>query len=104
MVFISAVSEGREFVLEAHNHAGDSKVCAGVSAIIYALAGWCDNEIKEGHCIIELAPGSAFIGFKGGKKAETAYDVTVLGLKQIERSHPDEIVVELRGKKFKNWG
>ena len=73
-------------------HAGTSKTCAAVSAIIQALAGWVHNQRSGG---ISLNKGEAMIAFPEMPGAEAVMDMTVIGLLQIEKAAPGDIEVEV---------
>lgn len=73
-------------------HAGESQTCTAVSAIIQALAGWVQNTFGNG---ISLEKGNAIIEFPKGEGGETAMDVTVIGLLQVQKAAPDDVKVEL---------
>lgn len=93
MIDVYAEKDGRLFMLSSKGHAtGSEEVCAGVSAIIYALAGWAENFATE-DVKIELESGDALIVFRGGTEAEAAFDMAVIGLKQIELGHAKNICV-----------
>lgn len=81
------------FLVTCKGHAtGSEKVCAGVSAVIYALAGWVNN-YAEAEVRIELESGDALITFRGGSEAEAAFDMALIGLKQIQLAEPDKVSV-----------
>ena len=81
------------FLVTCKGHAtGSEAVCAGVSAIIYALAGWVNNYAPEG-VKIELESGDALVTFKGGEAAQAAFDMALIGLKQIQLAEPERISV-----------
>lgn len=73
-------------------HAGTAESCTAVSAILGALAGWVKN--NDGG-VLSLGKGEAMIAFPKGNGAETAMDVTVIGLLQVEKSAPDNVKVEM---------
>ena len=81
------------FAADGHA-AGAPEACAGVSALLYALAAWLRDDPAgvrtEDVC---LAPGEAEIAFAGGLAAETAADLTAAGLKQIAGRYPGAVAV-----------
>lgn len=83
--------DGRYF-LEFRGHAaGSERVCAGVSAIVYALAGWLVNAEDAGLVRVhrlELHSGEAELMFSGGAEVETAFQVAEIGLRQLAESFP----------------
>ena len=74
----------------ARGHAaGAPAVCAGVSALLEALAGWLRNGpagVTCRRCV--LAYGEADIVFSGGPEAAAAADLTALGLARIAKAAP----------------
>lgn len=93
-------SDGSSFNVAAKDHASGSEVaCAGVSAVMYELAGYLVNAQRAG--IVwdvsgHLKSGDAVQAWSGGIEAKTAYDMTRIGLMQIAKSYPQfvEIVVD----------
>lgn len=72
-------------------HAGSEQTCTAISAILGALAGWVEN--NSGSYMLEK--GNARIEFPKYDGAETAMDVTVIGLLQVEKAAPDSVKVEM---------
>lgn len=72
-------------------HAGTSESCTAISAILGALAGWVNNNAG----VFSLEKGDAMIAFPKGNGAETAMDVTVIGLQQVAKVHPEDVSIEL---------
>ena len=94
MVKVYAEKDGDLFTLAVKGHAtGSEEVCAGVSAIVFALAGWV-NEYAASDVKTELESGDALVTFRGESEAEAAFDMAVIGLKQIELGHRDSIRVD----------
>lgn len=84
------------FLLKVSGHAGyssggDDVVCAAVSGIVYALAGYIKNEC-EGAVIAALRPGYAAI--ECGKEGEPAMRMAYIGLLQLALTYPDFVRVE----------
>lgn len=87
MIDVYAEKDHDCFLLVCKGHAtGSEDVCAGVSAIVYALAGWAEN-YAESDVKTEFESGDALVTFRGGSEAEAAFDMAVIGLKQIEAGH-----------------
>lgn len=97
MTAVTARITGPVKELTADGHAtGSAQVCAGISALLYALLGWLTNagdaEIDEA----EMEPGHAHIvSLGGGDATEAAWDMAVIGLLQIEQQYPDYITVRI---------
>ncbi len=100
MTVVYAIKNGNNYALSVRGHAtGSEKVCAGISAIVYALEGFFINFpecIKEKKS--EFNDGEVNIVFFGNKEAYYAFMMTVIGLKQIEASHPEYIRVNFSEK------
>ncbi len=82
--------------LHVRDHAtGSPQVCAGVSAIVYALAGWLANFGDPEHDTVILESGEAFFSIDSPKQGvEAAFSLTIIGLLQIAKAHPDHLRVE----------
>lgn len=81
-------------ILATGHATGSEQVCAGISAIIYSLAGWLKNsdcEVQE----LTLEPGMARICFQKGSNTEAAgaFAMAVIGLMQIAASNPESCSV-----------
>ena len=101
MVTVLAYSRGNEKELIVKGHAtGSTEICAAVSGIVYALAGWMQN--NEEHLkhkpepYIDLREGDASIYFRGDQCAAAAFDVAYIGLAQIAQTHPEFVTIETK--------
>lgn len=81
--------------LTASEHAGSEVVCAGISAICYALAGYLLNKVPEDDLEYSLAIAEAEIRVKDSDIAREAFTMAEIGLKQIEETYGDYIHVEI---------
>lgn len=85
--------------LEMQGHAdynpGNDIVCAGCSAVVYALAGWLENSVGRLNSapIIRLESGDATIQAAG--QVEEAFRQALCGLLGIEASHPEHVQVKI---------
>lgn len=94
MTNVTVRQENDRYEITARGHAtGSVGGCAYISGILYSLAGYLVNEgeIRVDRCGME--PGDVELRFRGGEKAEAAWGMAVIGLKQLERSHPELIRV-----------
>ena len=73
-----------------HNENGVDVVCAGVSAIVFALAGYLVN-FAEDAVIHRLEYGCAEL--ECGLDAEAVLKQTLIGLLQIRMEYPDSVCV-----------
>lgn len=80
--------------LRAENHAGDDRVCAGISAICFALAGYLLNRESEG-LEYSLIVGDAEITAKDTAVTQEAFMMAEIGLRQIEQTYGDYIHVDV---------
>ena len=94
MTKVLAKNGNGRYYIKADGHAtGSPIVCAAISGIIYALAGYLGNSESIRCEEIKLSDGSAELEFYGGDDAEAVYMMTVIGLMQIEEQHPEYIEV-----------
>ena len=97
MTDITVREKDNLYLIQAKGHAtGSEKVCSGISAIMYSLAGWLEN--NEEHIRYKshkLTSGDAVIEFKGTDEiARAVFDMAVIGLLQIEQKYPDFIKIK----------
>lgn len=95
--FSSEFPSGR-FRLQATGHAGyhpgDDIVCAGCSALVYALAGALRG--LSGHVSelsVQLEPGDALISAQGDSSAAACFQMAETGLRQIAAAYPQWVSV-----------
>ena len=87
---------GNTHILSAEGHAEQyPQVCAGVSALLYALSGFLQNAGKRVKALDELTlkPGSACLRCRGDRSVTAAYEMTALGLLQIAKVYPRGLCV-----------
>nr|DAY01393.1 MAG TPA: YsxB-like protein [Caudoviricetes sp.] len=97
MTTVYAERDGTRYTLFANGHAtGRPEVCAAISGILYALGGYIKN--AEGGSTLAydqtMESGRVAFHFNGDSAAGGAFDMAVIGLKQIEAKYPDCIRVE----------
>lgn len=95
MIEATPVHEGGRHTLRMTGHAtGNELVCAGASAIAYALLGALQN--MDGHVRYldsETASGALWVCAEGDGQVEAVFLMAVVGLLQIEKAHPGSIHV-----------
>ena len=95
MTHITITGGAGRWRFAAEGHAtGAPEACAGVSALLYALAGWLRSGppgVRAGE--VELTPGRARVAFSGGAQAEAAAALVEVGLRQIARKYPQAVRV-----------
>lgn len=94
MTRVYCEKDGNRYTVTAQGHAeGSPEVCAAVSGLLYALAGYLQNEKGIGELHGRVLPGDFSMVFDGDNRAEAVYNMTLIGLLQIEKSHPEYISV-----------
>ncbi len=84
--------------VRAEGHAtGSEAVCAAVSALVYALAGYLMNLERHGSAQVHtrrLDSADAEIEAGGGEAVRAAFELTCVGLRQIAERYGDFLRVE----------
>lgn len=97
MTRVYAERDGNRYTICANGHAtGSPEVCAAISGLLYALAGYVRNA-SDGSTLAydeRLESGNVQLHFRGGEGAGGAFDMAVIGLKQIEAKYPELVSVE----------
>jgi len=91
---VKRVTEDKKDLLiyECMYHADDEIVCAGISAISFALVNYVSVTCPE-NARSRIKPGHVSITAKYTKNTEEAFKVALFGLLAIEMSHPTGIKV-----------
>jgi len=80
--------------LEVSGHAtGYPAVCAGASALLYALAGWVRNREEPDAGAVVLEDGHGVVTLRDGPEAWAVLEAVVIGLLQIQLAEPAAIRV-----------
>ncbi len=83
----------------ATGHAeGSAQVCAAVSGLMYALAGYLLNAKRRGLARVEelrLDSGDARLEWLGKPRTEAAFDMAAVGLEQLAKGNPQCVRVEV---------
>lgn len=96
MTRITARTEDGACCLESTGHAaGSPAVCAGISALLYALAGWLLNRpeglagdsilLEDGHAVFRIRQPT--------RETAAVFEAVVIGLLQIQLTSPEYIRV-----------
>lgn len=94
MTQVTVWQKENRYEIAVQGHAtGSAAGCAYISGILYSLAGYLVNEGEVRLDRRRMEPGDVVLRFRGGERARAAYDMAVIGLKQLERSHPELIRV-----------
>lgn len=97
MTRVYAKRDGNRYTIYANGHAtGSPEVCAAISGLLYALAGYVRNASGGSTLAYDerLESGNVQLHFRGGEGAGGAFDMAVIGLKQIEAKYPELVSVE----------
>lgn len=92
MTRVLITKNGMHYRLHAVDHAGDKLVCAGISAVTYALAGALANVAEPDE--LRLEDGEVIIDcISNDNRVHDYYVMASIGLRQIELASPDKINV-----------
>ena len=90
------------YTLSAQGHAtGSVEVCAAVSGLLYALAGYLACSERAARRRHVMAPARACLEYDGDETVEAAYDMAAMGLHQLQRAYPELVRVTIREKEKK---
>ena len=97
MIQIELREKGERFCCRAQGHAdyaqeGEDIVCAGISTILYALAGYIANSRMESS--IRMEPGDVEITCSGN--AQQVFLMAYIGLSQLAEKFPKNISISAR--------
>lgn len=98
MTEVYAKRRGDRCYLTARGHAtGSVEVCAGISAILYALAGYLVN-VDESRRIdildLSVRDANVKVDFYGDDGSVAAFEMAVIGLLQIAKANPEFLHVK----------
>lgn len=104
MTQIYAELEGGRCLLAVDGHAtGSAEVCAAISGLVYALAGYAANAESEGRAEIfteELESGKVRLHLHGDDRTVGACEAILIGLLQIAEQFPEYVQMEFGDEKF----
>lgn len=95
--------DGEMHTLSVNGHAGYSPkgqdiVCAGVSAIVYALIGWLENNSEDTRFVsIDENNGEAVIACEGDEKVSAVFYMAAIGIEGIMNTYPSHVDIEIVG-------
>lgn len=90
------IVEGTHMMVRAEGHAtGSEACCAGISTLLYALAGFLKNDERAEIYETTLEEAKANIVFTGAKWAKGALEMTKIGFLQLEKAYPECMKVEI---------
>lgn len=94
---------GDTHILSVNGHAGfavkgQDIVCAGVSAIVYALIGWLENNVEDTtFASVDEGNGEVIISCEGDEKLATAFYMAAIGIENIANTYPAHVVIDIVG-------
>ena len=105
MTQVYAERDGQRCILSAQGHAtGSVEACAAVSGILYALAGYVTNAMRERYVEVytwRMESGDVQLDFNGDDGTAAAFEMAVIGLAQVAQAHPEQVQVECGAKSGK---
>ena len=100
MTQVYAERSGNRCILSAQGHAtGSVEVCAAVSGILYALAGYLTNAVRERYIEFyenRMEDADVLLDFNGDDCTAAAFEMAVIGLAQVGQQYPEFLQVEYR--------
>lgn len=103
MIRVQYRREGGIHSLSMDGHAdyaehGADIVCAGASAIVCSLLGWLENNSEDlSYCDCDAHSGNLRIECEGGERTEAVFDMTIIGLLQLEGGYRDHVQIHTVG-------
>lgn len=103
MIIASYDRNGDTHILSVNGHAGyahkgEDIVCAGVSALVYALIGWLENNAEDTQFVsIDEGNGEVIISCDGDEKTATAFYMAAIGIEQIANAYPAHVTIDIVG-------
>lgn len=102
MIRVNYAKDGGRHKLAVQGHAGHGPpggdiVCAGVSALSYALLGYL---LHAGCPVVEAKAdsGDLLLICKDGEMVRGAFDMALVGYLQIAKKYPQNVVVYISGQ------
>lgn len=95
--------DGETHTLSVNGHAGYADkgsdiVCAGVSAIVYALIGWLENNSEDTTFVsVDDSNGEAVIACEGDDKVSVAFYMAAIGIENIANTYPAHVSIDIVG-------
>ena len=93
--------DGETHTLSVNGHAGYGEkgqdiVCAGVSAIVFALIGWLENNSEDATFVsVDENGGEVVIVCEGDEQVSAVFYMAAIGIENIMNTYPDHVDIEL---------
>lgn len=103
MIIAKYDRDGETHTLSVNGHAGYADkgsdiVCAGVSAIVYALIGWLENNSEDTTFVsVDDSNGEAVIACEGDDKVSVAFYMAAIGIENIANTYPAHVSIDIVG-------
>lgn len=103
MIRVRYEKDGEMHTLSVNGHAGYAEkgediVCAGVSALVYALIGWLENNSEDAKFVsIDERGGEAVVACEGDEKVAAVFYMAAIGIESIMNIYPDHVDIEIVG-------
>lgn len=103
MIYASYERDGELHNLSVTGHAkysakGQDIVCAGVSAIVYALIGWLENNAEDTtFASVDEKNGEVILSVEGDERVATAFSMAAIGIEAISVTYPAHVNIEIVG-------
>lgn len=96
MTKIYTETDGDRHILSAKGHAtGSVEVCAAISGILYALAGYLTLEESAKVNRHHMESANVLLDYSGGDRVESAYSMAMVGLLQLRDAYPELVEVKI---------
>lgn len=104
MTRVTVWVDGDRHSIHAEGHAGDIEACNYITGVLYSLAGFATNEVKQGRAKLLkkmlLSPGEVIIDAAGEERLEAAFEMAAVGLLQLQATRPEATWEYLSSKMF----
>lgn len=103
MVNAKYTADNGTHTLVVTGHAGYAEygkdiVCAGVSSLVQALIGWCEEHYDKVGCMsIDAEGGEVIVSCDDAEDVAAVFYMTAIGLEQIAYSYPDHVQIDIIG-------
>ena len=103
MIIARYEKDGDLHNLSVNGHAGYASkgqdiVCSGVSAIVYALIGWLENNEENAvFTSIDEGNGEVTIACEGNENTATAFYMAAIGIDNIANTYPAHVTIDIVG-------
>lgn len=88
--------DGKTYTIDCKGHAeGSPEMCAAISCLVYAVAGWTHNAKTVRHTE-RLTEGDVRLVFSGCEECETVFDLATVGFLQLEKLDPERVHVDVQ--------